>query len=118
MNNTDPNKYNISIINEFKKYKDLKFCIADKGGAVIVLNYCDYDKLVSSHLEDTNTYKKLKKNIDEDIHSKIVNLIKSNEPAFTITEVNYFIHHEYHFFHKKQKKLLPMLLPDLHVHFE
>lgn len=51
--NNSPDYKNLVFLS---KNSDLKFCKADKGGCLVILNRNDYEKLVYQHLCDTETY--------------------------------------------------------------
>lgn len=97
----DPSRkdYNINTkyYNSIKslKMKNIKFCKADKGGSIVILDRCDYNDLVQMHLNDTITYKKLETCIDNEIHLKVKRLIESYKPYFNSDEIDYFTKHKY-----------------------
>ena len=78
-----------SAIKELSKNKNITFCKADKGGALLILNKIDYETLVMTHLNDTSTYLPFETCQDSFILEKIKNLVLSFEQCFMQTEKNF-----------------------------
>ena len=70
---SDDMKYIRSIENKSK----IKFCKADKGGCMVILNKSDYEKLVRDHLKDKITYSKSNKAEIQNIMLKLKSFVNS-----------------------------------------
>lgn len=82
------------IVSNLQRRK-LHYCYADKGGTLIIMQKSDYEKLVFSHLLDSNTYEELATSFDDVTHQKIVDIVNSNTEVFAKDEQSYFINHNF-----------------------
>ena len=62
---------------------------ADKGGAVVIMNNKHYLKMISDHLNDETTYKKLEANCDAKAMKGIAKIIKKYKDNLTKKEKEY-----------------------------
>lgn len=76
-----------NTLDYLKKQRTLKFCHADKGGSMIILNKEDYKNLVYKHLSDNSTYKQLNICPNEQVRRKIRSLINTYKNSFSKTEI-------------------------------
>lgn len=83
------------MLASIRKNRDLHFCNADKGGALVIISNKDYSKLVYTHLSDTTTYSEIYKSRSKETHNKICSLIADYNLCFSKDEISYFINHDY-----------------------
>ena len=62
---------------------------ADKGGAVVIMNNKHYLKMISDHLNDETTYKKVEANCDAKVMKGIAKIIKKYKDNLTKKEKEY-----------------------------
>ena len=69
---------------------------ADKGGAVVILSTGHYQSMITKHLLDENTYKKLDSCIDSKIQSNLLRFLRKYKMCFTEPEWKFLNdkHHE------------------------
>ena len=77
--------------NFIKNNRSLKITKADKGGALVVMNKDQYEKLVFNHLDDKTTYVEIPDPMNELTHKTISQLITDNLPCFLSKERNYLL---------------------------
>jgi hypothetical protein len=81
--------HEIILLRKLASTKNVTFCSADKGGALLILNKNDYNSLVLTHLRDKNTYKKLSHNKDCEIINKIKQLCLTYDPCLFASEKSF-----------------------------
>ena len=82
-------------LKELKNIRNLKFCRADKGGTLVIMNTTEYINMVEKHLGDTNTYQRLESNIDNTIQTKILDLVNEHKPCFSPQQYRYLVNHDF-----------------------
>ena len=102
------NKY-LKAFNFLKHNKSITLSKADKGGALVILNNDQYEKLVSNHLSDRSTYNQIDNPLNEEIHKKIIHLVNDYLPCFTVNERNFLLEADY-------KTPYFYILPKIHKH--
>ena len=80
----------IEALQTLKKDSNVMILPADKGKATVILNNADYKTKCQDILNDTITYKQLKKGPTNIYRRKLINLLKELKNSGAITQEQYY----------------------------